>query len=190
MRIVRIGLFPVFLALLAPMALSAQTEQPVAASEQPVAASGQFAAEVEQRLGPETGYPLPRFVSLRASEANARRGPSPAHRIDWVFTRRNMPMMVVAEYGHWRRVIDRDGAGGWMHYSLLSGERTAIVVVDLLPIYSRPDTTSVIRANAEMGVTGALDECMPGWCLMEVGGYRGWVDASSLWGVEPGETFE
>lgn len=140
--------------------------------------------------GPVTGFPLPRFVSMRASEANARRGPSRSHRIDWVFQRRNMPMMVVAEHGHWRRVVDRDGAGGWMHYALLSGVRTAIVEADMLPLYARPDASSQIRAHAEAGVVGRLRECMPDWCNMEVGGFRGWVETSALWGVAPDEVFD
>ncbi|MDG4647234.1 SH3 domain-containing protein [Roseibacterium sp. SDUM158017] len=142
------------------------------------------------RRGPVTGFPLPRYVSLGASEANARRGPSRSHRIDWVFTRREMPVMIVAEHGHWRRVVDRDGVGGWMHYSLLSGVRTAIVDRDMLPLYSRPDANSPVRARAELGVIGRLRECRPSWCLMEVGGHRGWVDQRALWGVEADEVFD
>jgi SH3-like domain-containing protein len=142
------------------------------------------------RRGPVTGFALPRFVSMGASEGNARRGPSRSHRIDWVFTRRGMPVMVVAEHGHWRRVVDRDGVGGWMHYSLLSGVRTAIVEVDMLALHSRPDAGSPVRARAELGVIGRLRECRPDWCLMETGGYRGWVDPRALWGVEPGEVFD
>lgn len=140
--------------------------------------------------GPVTGFPLPRFVSMRASEANVRRGPSRSHRIDWVFQRRNMPMMVVAEHGHWRRVVDRDGAGGWMHHAMLSGVRTAIVEADMLPLYARPDPNSQVRAHAEAGVVGRLRECVPGWCNMEVGGFRGWVETTALWGVAPGEVFD
>ena len=64
--------------------------------------------------GPVTNLPMPRYVSLKADEGNARRGPSLSHRIDWVFTRRDMPLEVTAEYGHWRRVQDRDGQGGWV----------------------------------------------------------------------------
>jgi SH3-like domain-containing protein len=143
-----------------------------------------------ERRGPVTGFALPRFVSLGASEANARRGPSRSHRIDWVFTRRGMPVMIVAEHGHWRRVVDRDGVGGWMHYSLLSGVRTAIVEQDMLALYTRPDTDSPVRARAELGVIGRLVECRPDWCLMESGGYRGWVDKAALWGVEPGDIFD
>jgi SH3-like domain-containing protein len=147
-------------------------------------------APAEVRRGAVTGFPIPRFVSLGASEANARRGPSRSHRIDWVFTRRDMPVRIVAEHGHWRRVVDRDGVGGWMHYSLLSGIRTAIVDGEMLALHSRPDAGSPVRARAEPGVIGRLRECRPAWCLMEVGGYRGWVDPRGLWGVEPGEVFD
>jgi SH3-like domain-containing protein len=145
---------------------------------------------VDARVGPVTGFPLPRYVSIKASEANARRGPSRSHRIDWVFQRRNMPVMIVAEHGHWRRVVDRDGVGGWVHYTLLSGERTAIVEAERLPLYQRPDRASMVRAEAERGVIGGLRECRADWCEMEAGGFRGWVEARALWGVEPGETFD
>ena len=83
--------------------------------------------------GPVTNLPLPRYVSLKGSEGNARRGPSLSHRIDWVFTHAGMPLRVTAEFGHWRRVEDRDGAGGWVHYSLISGVRTVIVEEELAP---------------------------------------------------------
>lgn len=142
------------------------------------------------RVGPVTGFPLPRYVSIKASEANARRGPSRSHRIDWVFQRRNVPVMIVAEHGHWRRVVDRDGAGGWIHYTLLSGVRTAIVEAEMLPLLSRPGADAMVRAQAERGVIGELRECAAGWCEMQVGGYRGWVEARSLWGVAPGESFD
>ena len=68
--------------------------------------------------GSVTNLPIPRFVSLKAAEGNVRRGPSLSHRIDWIYKQRNMPLEVTAEFGHWRRVRDREGAGGWVHYSL------------------------------------------------------------------------
>jgi len=46
-------------------------------------------------FGPETNLPLPRYVSLKASEGNVRRGPSLTHRIDWVFQRKGMPLQVM-----------------------------------------------------------------------------------------------
>ncbi|HCT32088.1 MAG TPA: aspartyl-trna synthetase, partial [Sulfitobacter sp.] len=77
-----------------------------------------------QEVGQVTNLPVPRFVSMKASEGNVRRGPSLTHRIDWVFKHRDLPLRITAEHGHWRRVEDRDGMGGWVHYSLLSGTRT------------------------------------------------------------------
>lgn len=133
--------------------------------------------------GPVTNLPMPRYVSLKANEANVRRGPSLSHRIDWVFTRRDMPLRVVGEYGHWRRVVDREGMGGWVHYSLLSGSRTVIVDEDLLTLRQRPDASATEVAMLELGVVASLGECGPDWCRLRVGGYRGWAPKAALFGV-------
>ncbi len=135
------------------------------------------------KIGAVTNLPLPRFVSLKTDEGNVRRGPSLTNRIDWVFKRRNMPLLLTAEYGHWRRVEDQDGAGGWIHYALLSGVRTVIVEQDMLPAHSRPDPKTPVLAAFELGVIARLGACDPDWCRVSAGGYRGWVPKSDLWGV-------
>ncbi|WP_026352317.1 SH3 domain-containing protein [Yoonia vestfoldensis] len=141
-------------------------------------------------IGPETNLPVPRFVSLNAGEANVRRGPSLSHRIDWVFKRRNMPLQLVAEYGQWRRVIDRDGQGGWIHYTLLSGARTVLVNEERTTLRARPDPDATENAILEQGVIARLGECEPDWCQLNAGGYRGWVPKSDIWGVTPEELRE
>lgn len=138
-------------------------------------------------LGPETNLPLPRFVSLKASESNVRRGPSLSHRIDWVFQRRNMPLQVIAEYGHWRRVIDRDGQGGWVHYTMLSGARTVVIEGEATALRARPEADAIENAMLEPGVVARLGECGPDWCQLNTGGFRGWVPKGKLWGVFPAE---
>lgn len=140
--------------------------------------------------GPVTNLPIPRYVSLKADEGNARRGPSLSHRIDWVFTRRNMPLEVTGEYGHWRRVQDRDGQGGWVHYSLLSGVRHVIVEADLTPMRVKPDGDSSVNAYAEAGVVARLGDCLLDWCVIEADRSKGWVQKSALWGVKPEEIRE
>lgn len=137
--------------------------------------------------GPVTNLPLPRYVSLKGGEGNARRGPSLSHRIDWVFRHPGMPLRVVAEFGHWRRVEDQDGAGGWVHYSLLSGVRTAIVITDMAELRARPDGNGSVIARAEAGAIVRLNECNKDWCRVSGGGEKGWVVKTSLWGVDPGE---
>jgi len=143
-----------------------------------------------QERGAVTNLPIPRFVSLKASEGNVRRGPSLTHRIDWVFKRRDMPLEITAEYGHWRRVRDRDGQGGWVHYSLLSGVRTVIVERDMLTLFSKPDRKSRENARLEMGVIARLEECGPEWCRLTANGLRGWGPKDALWGVRPDEIRE
>ena len=150
--------------------------------------AGAGLADADATRGPVTNLPLPRFVSLKTDEGNVRRGPSLTHRIDWVFKRRSMPLQIVAEYGHWRRVQDRDGAGGWVHYALLSGARTVLVEKDMLTIHSRPDPMAPVAAAFELGVVARLGECNSDWCKITAGGYTGWADKHDLWGVDPTET--
>lgn len=137
--------------------------------------------------GSVTNLPIPRFVSMKASEANVRRGPSLSHRIDWVFKRRNMPLRITAEHGHWRRVEDRDGMGGWMHYSMISGTRTVLVEQDMLQLMVRPDAAAQIAAQLELGVVARLGNCSSEWCELRSGGYKGWAPKARIWGVSAQE---
>jgi SH3-like domain-containing protein len=146
-------------------------------------------AHAETR-GQVTNLPIPRYVSLKTSEGNVRRGPSLSHKIDWVFLRRDMPLQITGEFGHWRRVQDRDGQGGWVHYSLLSGNRTVIVDRDLAALHVKPDPDAPVNAYAEAGVVAQLGECTAEWCRISAGGQRGWIEKAALWGVEPDEIRE
>ncbi|WP_230426426.1 SH3 domain-containing protein [Paragemmobacter aquarius] len=140
--------------------------------------------------GSVTNLPLPRFVSLKGNEGNARRGPGLTHRIDWVFTRSGMPLRITAEYEHWRRIEDADGAGGWVHYALLSGVRSALVTADVADFRDAPRDDAEVSFQAERNVVGWIQECVPDWCRLSVDGEKGWVRTSALWGVDPGEVIE
>lgn len=143
-----------------------------------------------QELGPVTNLPIPRFVSMKATEGNVRRGPSLSHRIDWVYTRKDLPLIITAEYGHWRRIEDRDGQGGWVHYSLLSGVRTVLVESEATTMHTLPDEGAPQVAILKRGVVARIDECRPDWCRVHKAGSTGWVNTSDLWGVAPGEVIE
>lgn len=142
-------------------------------------------------VGPVTNLPLPRFVSLRAETANARRGPSLDQRVDWEFAHRGLPLEVTAEYGQWRRVQDVDGMGGWVHHALLSGVRTALVTADgPVPLRAEPEEGAPVRAMAEPGAIGRLEHCRGAWCELGSGSVSGWVPRQVLWGVGADETIE
>ena len=148
------------------------------------------ASAQQASVGPVTNLPLPRFVSLKSAEGNVRRGPSLTHRIDWVFMHRAQPLEVTAEYGHWRRVRDRDGAGGWIHYSLLSGVRTVLVEQDMVEMRESPAEDAEVVAQAEAGVIARLGDCTPNWCEISADGEDGWVPKTAIWGVGKDEVRE
>jgi SH3-like domain-containing protein len=133
---------------------------------------------------------LPRFVTLKTSEGNARRGPGTTHRIDWVFTRPGMPLRIVAEHENWRRVEDHEGAGGWVHYALLSGARSVIVTTDGAALREGPDQGALMRARIEAGVIARIVACVPDWCRIATSGWRGWVTKDDIWGVERDEIID
>ena len=159
------------------------------AGPQPAATAPQKPVRDPNR-GSVTNLPLPRFVSLKGNEGNARRGPGLTHRIDWVFTRSGMPLKITAEYEHWRRVEDAEGFGGWVNYALLSGVRSALVAVDVAEFRARPQDEAEVIFKAERNVVGWIKECQPDWCEIEVDGHDGWIRKAALWGVLPGEMVE
>jgi SH3-like domain-containing protein len=140
--------------------------------------------------GAVTNLPLPRYVTLKGNEGNARRGPSLTHRIDWTFTMSGMPLKITAEHENWRRVEDADGVGGWVHYALLSGTRSVLVTEDMAEFRSAPEAGATVVLQAEYGVIARLLECRAEWCRISADGTRGWVRKTSIWGVEPGEIIE
>jgi SH3-like domain-containing protein len=159
-------------------------------ADPPVIAELPAEKQCKPDVGCVTNLPLPRFVSLKGSEGNARRGPGLTHRIDWVFTRAGMPLKITAEYENWRRVEDQEGAGGWVHYSLLSGVRNVLVTLDMAEFRHAPEDGATVIAQAEMGVIGRVLECTTDWCRVALDGQRGWVQKTSIWGVKPDETIE
>lgn len=171
------------------MVIAAQT--PVFAQSETPADSGAPVAAILSAVGPVTHLPLPRFVSLRGENANARRGPSLDQRVDWAFLHRGMPLEVTAEYGNWRRVRDAEGQGGWVHHALLSGARTAVILgTERVELREEPDPAARVVAVAEPGVIGRLAACRGAWCEIGAGGSEGWLPRAALWGVGPDEIIE
>jgi SH3-like domain-containing protein len=138
------------------------------------------------RAAPEgTGLPLPRFVNLRATEANMRTGPGVQYPVEWVFVRQDLPLEVIAEYRTWRKVRDWQGTQGWMHQSMLDSRRTVIVTGVQRTLRKKSDTQSTAQARVEAGVIGRLLECPDGsgWCKVEIDGFEGWLRRVEFWGV-------
>lgn len=90
-----------------------------------------------------SGLPLPRFASLGSSKINVRVGPGQKYEVAWIFIQNGLPIEIIQEFDAWRKIRDSEGAEGWIHKTLLSGRRTALVTpwleetVTGTPIYAR-----------------------------------------------------
>jgi SH3-like domain-containing protein len=135
----------------------------------------------------EKALPVPRFVSLRADEVNLRTGPGERYPIDWVLTRKGLPVEIVEEFEAWRKIRDAQGTEGWVHQRMVTGTRNVIVTGELRTLRADADAAAPAVARAEPGVIAHLLDCRDAWCRVELQGVKGWLKRSEVWGVYPTE---
>ena len=78
--------------------------------------------------GSATGLEIPRYVSIKFDNANVRVGPSKNYPIFIKYVKPNFPIKVIEEYQNWRKIIDYEDHSGWIHKSLLKGERHGLII--------------------------------------------------------------
>ena len=140
-------------------------------------------------IGEETGLKIPRYVSLKSDNTNLRIGPNVNYPIIINYQITNFPVMVIDEYDDWRKIKDFENNVGWLHKSLIKGERYAII--------SRDQNKSVhVYNSVEGGIIGEifnknvvkLLKCKNDWCLIKIKNHSGWIDKQYLWGTMKDET--
>ena len=133
---------------------------------------------------------LPRFVSLRSDQVNLRVGPGENYPIEWVLTRKEMPVEIIKEFEHWRKIHDWQGTEGWVHERMVWSKRNVAIKGGIRALHQLPDPASEVVARAEPGVFAHLIECRGAWCRIEAAGISGWVMRSDVWGVYPDEAVQ
>lgn len=134
---------------------------------------------------------LPRFAMLASPEVNLRTGPGTRYPIDWIIRRKGLPVEIVQQFEHWRKVKTPDGTTGWAHKVMLNSYR-ALVITGTQPqvMFAQPDLKSRVQARIEPEVIGRLERCKRDWCQAKIQGYEGWLPKEAFWGVYPDETFD
>lgn len=133
--------------------------------------------------------PIPRWATLASPEANLRTGPGKRYPIDWVLKKKNLPVEIIQEFEHWRRVREPDGADGWIHKSMLSGIRHAMFKDDQA-IYAQPSDDARAIAKLQRGVLTRILQCQKSWCQVQIEQFEGWAPKKMLWGVYPDEVWK
>ena len=75
------------------------------------------------KTGSVTGLEIPRFVSLKSNDVNLRIGPSTNYPIRLKYIYKNLPIEIIDEFDVWRKARDHEGNVGWLHKSLIKGDR-------------------------------------------------------------------
>jgi SH3-like domain-containing protein len=141
------------------------------------------AALAADRVTP-SGYPVPRYVTLKFGKVNARAGPGDDHRLLWVYRTRGLPVQVVAETAEWRRVCDPEGGVAWVHRRVTDGRRSVINLGKApAPLRGKPKADAEPQAFLNVRAMASLVRCQKGWCKVKVDGATGWTREGTLWGT-------
>ena len=173
---------PFFLVLLALVMAFAPMPQPISAQDNP------------------SGLKLPRFASTRSSPINVRVGPGTRYEIAWNFLVPGVPVEIIQEFDTWRKIRDFEGDEGWVHQSLLAGNRVGyaapVMANGEVQMHANPSIDAPLRARLAGGVRVSISACNGDWCQVSAGqpgeraAYSGWVRQEEIWGVYPDEDFD
>jgi SH3-like domain-containing protein len=157
---------------------------------------GDVTASLDQapvQLGP-SGFPIPRFLTLKANKVNVRKGPSSSHEVAWVFQRKGMPVEVTAEFENWRKIRDSEGQEGWILQQMLSGRRFAMAPdwnkEKSVALHNGETARSATIAKLSPGAIAQVESCSGQWCYLATDDYEGYALQTELWGVYPGEVVD
>lgn len=101
----------------------------------------------------------------------------------WRYERQGMPVLIVKETRDWRQIRDADGDETWVQARMLN-ENPHVVLLTKAVMRRKPNELSRGKASIQQGVVAELDRCEEGWCRVKADGFKGWVPAASLWGID------
>tara|TARA_B100000900_G_scaffold403349_1_gene410333 strand:- start:274 stop:756 length:483 start_codon:yes stop_codon:yes gene_type:complete len=126
---------------------------------------------------------LPKLVSIKTSKANLRYGPGKNYPIKIIFIKKNIPLLVIDKFDHWRKILTSKNTVGWIHKSQLTMKLRSII---LKPDYLRkkPQLLSQKIAFLYNDVNVSVVKCKVYWCkiTLKTGKFSGWYIKKFLWG--------
>ena len=139
------------------------------------------------KTGTVTGLEIPRFVSLKSDDVNLRVGPSINYPIELKYVHINLPVEVIEEFDAWRKFSDHKKNIGWVHKSLIKGDRFILINNDSM-IFKRPNGKPI--GKVKINNVLKLDKCLKNWCKFQHKDINGWISKRNLWGVYENEIYK
>ena len=143
-----------------------------------------------KEIGSVTGWEIPRYVSIKSDDANLRVGPSKNYPILIKYIKSNFPIKIIEEYKEWRKVEDFKKNTGWIHESLLIGQRSGLIIspnLNNIPVLKTKFGVQIGEISDKTIVE--LIKCEIDWCLIKKDNYKGWVKKNYIWGAFKNEEF-
>ena len=125
----------------------------------------------------------PKLVSIKTSKANLRYGPGKNYPIKLIFIKKNIPLLVIDKFDHWRKVLTSKNTVGWIHKSQLTMKyRSIILKRDYLR--KKPQLSSEKIAFLYDNVNVSVVKCKLYWCkiTLKTKKFSGWYIKKFLWG--------
>ena len=126
---------------------------------------------------------LPKLVSIKTTKANLRYGPGKNYPIKLIFIKKNIPLLVIDKFDHWRKVLTSKNIVGWIHKSQLTMKHRSIIIKrDYLR--KKPRFSSEKIAFLYDNVNVSVVKCKLYWCkiTLKTRKFSGWYIKKFLWG--------
>ena len=65
----------------------------------------------------------PKYASIKKERAYSRHNASFDAPLEWIYQKKNLPILIINEHDNWREIIDIDGSDTWMHISNISKKK-------------------------------------------------------------------
>ena len=124
----------------------------------------------------------PKYASIKKEKTYSRHNASFDAPLEWIYQKKNLPILIIRERDNWREIRDIDGDISWMHVSMISNKRTFINREDQNLLKYK--NNNIVNAIVKKGVVGKIINCDEIFCKVKIKNYKGWVEKKYLWGIK------
>ena len=139
-------------------------------------------------IAPINVYPIiynfePKYASIKKERAYSRHNASFDAPLEWIYQKKNLPILIIDKYDVWKKVRDIEGTEGWIHTSMISNKKTFINNKEQ-NLLKYKDNSKIVNAIVKKGVVGKIINCNEIFCKVKIKPYRGWIEKKYLWGIK------
>ena len=124
----------------------------------------------------------PKYASIKKEKTYSRHNASFDAPLEWIYQKKNLPILIIRERDNWREIRDIDGDISWIHVSMISNKRTFINREDQNLLKYK--NNNIVNAIVKKGVVGKIINCDEIFCKVKIKNYKGWVEKKYLWGIK------